>query len=86
MKRFLFTVAVFAVLLMTALLLYPKTNGPWTGYITTSQGKFVADSSHRNLDECRRYVQSHSGGMCGLDCTTGTNCRKSVSVPEVTVQ
>jgi uncharacterized protein YxeA len=81
MKRFLFILAVLAILLATAVLLYPKTNGPWTGYVQTSQGKFVADSSHQSLDDCRKYVQSQSGGKCGLDCTTGTQCKQLVDVP-----
>lgn len=84
MKRFLFTLAVFAILVCTAVFLYPRTNGPWTGFITTSQGRLVADSSHLTADDCRRYIQSHGGGMCGLDCATGTQCRKSISVSDKT--
>ncbi len=83
MKRFLFILAVIAVLFATAALLYPKTNGPWTGFVVTSPGHFVADSSHQTLEDCRKYVQNHSGGMCGLDCATDTSCKKSVPVPEL---
>lgn len=83
MKYVLFILAVVAVLLTTAVLLYPKTGGPWTGYITTSDGRFVADSSHASLEECQRYIGTHSGGLCGLECTTGRNCKKLVSVPEL---
>jgi hypothetical protein len=82
MKRFLFTLVVIAILLGSAVLLYPRTSGPWTGYIVTSQGKLVADSSHLTVDECRRYIQSHGGGMCGLECGAGTQCKKSVSVSD----
>ena len=82
MKRFMFIVAVIALLLTTAVLLYPRSNGPWTGYLVTSQGKFVADSSHPTLEDCRRYVQLHAGGMCGFDCGAGTSCKKSVQVAE----
>ena len=83
MKRFLFILAVVAAFFATALLLYPKSSGPWTGYIATSKGQYVADSSHPSLEECKKYVQRHSGGMCGLDCTTDSSCKKTVPVPEL---
>ena len=83
MKKILFILAVFVVLLATAALLYPKTSGPWTGFVATSDGKFVPDSSHQTLAECQRYVQRHSGGECGLDCTSDNSCKKVVPVPEI---
>ncbi len=83
MKRILFILAVLAIFFGTVVLLYPRTDGQWTGYVSTAQGRFVADSSHRTLDECRRYVGTHSGGLCGLECAVGRNCKQIVSVPEV---
>jgi hypothetical protein len=81
MKRILFILAVLAVLCATAVFLYPQSDGPWTGYLVTSDGKFVADSSHRTLNDCRRYVERQSGGFCGLDCEAGANCTQKVAVP-----
>jgi hypothetical protein len=86
MKRVLFILAVLAILFATAALLYPKTNAPWTGFLVTSQGKFVADSTHLSLDGCRKYIQRHSGGKCGLECTTGTSCEQLVDVPDLSVR
>ena len=86
MKRVLFILAVLAILFATAVLLYPKSNTPWTGFLATSQGKFVADSSHQSLENCRSYVQTHSGGKCGLECVPGMQCKQLVDVPELSVR
>ncbi len=81
MKRIFFIFAVVTILFATAVLLYPRSSGAWTGYVEVGQERYVADSSHRTLDECRHYVATHSGGECGLDCG-GQSCRKLVVVPE----
>ncbi len=86
MNRALFILAVVATLFATAVLLYPRSSGHWTGYVAIGQGKYVADSSHRTLDDCRQYVSTHSGGECGLDCGSGQSCKQLVLVPESPVK
>lgn len=80
-RAILFIVLVFVCVFSVVGWLLPAPNEVWTGFENTPKGKVVPDSSHKSLEECRRYVQSHSGGFCGLECKADNSCKQRVEVP-----